>query len=206
MCRVPDTDDNAADDNPADLWLVRHGETEWSASGRHTSTTELELSEAGRRHASELRTRLAGVTFGRVLVSPRVRARTTCELAGFGDRAEVVDELTEWDYGDDEGLTTPEIRKSRPGWTLWRDGPQGGETADAVRRRADHVVQLARSSPGPVLAFSHGHMSRVLGARWIGLDVADGARLRLSTGGICVLGYERETPAVLRWNDTGELG
>jgi broad specificity phosphatase PhoE len=189
----------------AQLWLVRHGETEWSASGQHTGTTDIELSDAGRRLATALRERLAGIEFDRVLTSPLQRARVTAELAGFGDRAEVVPELAEWDYGQDEGRTTPEIREARPGWTVWRDGPLGGETAEVVGQRADKVIALATESTGRVLAFGHGHMSRVIGARWIGLAPAEGIRLKLSTAAVCVLGYDRETPAIVRWNDTGHL-
>ncbi len=189
----------------AELWLVRHGETEWSASGRHTGTTDIELSDGGRRHATTLRERLEGVEFARVLTSPLQRARVTCELAGFADRAEVLPDLAEWDYAQDEGLTTPEIREERPGWTVWREGPLGGETAEDVGRRADRVIALAAESAGAVLAFGHGHMSRVIGARWIGLPAAEGIRLKLSTAAVSVLGYDRETPAVVRWNDTGHL-
>jgi len=189
----------------AELWLVRHGETEWSASGRHTGTTDLELTEAGRAHATALRERLHGQEFARVLTSPLRRARVTCELAGFGDRAEIVTDLAEWDYGQDEGLTTLQIREERPGWTVWRDGPKGGETAEDVARRADRVIALAAESPGPVLAFGHGHLCRVVGARWIGLAPSEGIRLKLSTAAVCVLGHDRETPAVVRWNDTGHL-
>jgi broad specificity phosphatase PhoE len=188
-----------------ELWLVRHGETEWSASGRHTGTTDIELSEAGCRHAGTLRPRLEGQEFVRVLTSPLKRARVTCELAGFGDRAEVVPDLVEWDYGEDEGRTTPEIREDRPGWTVWSHGPRGGETAAEVGRRADAVIALAREADGPVIAFGHGHMCRVIGARWIGLPPEEGVRLKLSTAAISVLGHDRETPAVVRWNDTGHV-
>ena len=189
----------------AELWLVRHGETQWSASGQHTGTTDIELSEAGRRLATALRERLSGIRFDRVLTSPLQRARVTAELAGFGDRAEVVPELAEWNYGQDEGRTTPEIREDRPGWTVWRDGPREGETADEVGLRADKVIALAAESAGRVLAFGHGHMSRVIGARWIGLAPADGIRLQLGTAAVCVLGHDRETRAIVHWNDTGRL-
>ena len=188
-----------------ELWLVRHGETEWSASGRHTGTTDIELSEAGRRHAGALRERLAGVEFARVLTSPLKRARVTCELAGLADRAEVVSDLVEWDYGEDEGLTTAEIREERPGWTVWREGPRGGETAEEVGRRADRVIEMVGDPDGPVVAFAHGHLCRVVGARWIGLPPAEGIRLTLSTAAVCVLGYDRETRAVVRWNDTAHV-
>lgn len=189
---------------PGELWLVRHGETEWSAAGRHTSRTDVDLTQAGVEAARAVAARLAGTTFARVLSSPRLRARRTAELAGYRS-PEVLDDLREWDYGDDEGRTTAEIRADRPGWTIWADGPIGGETAADVGRRADRVVELVQAMGGPVLAFSHGHFCRVLGARWLGLDVADGAHLTLSTASVSVLGWERETPAVLHWNDTGAL-
>ena len=139
-----------------------------------------------------------------MLSSPLLRARRTAELAGVGS-PELVEDLREWDYGDDEGLTTAQIRESRPGWTVWRDGPQAGETCAEVGARADRVVELVRAVDGPVLAFSHGHFSRVLGARWLGLEVTDGAHLTLSTASVSVLGWERDTPAVLHWNHTGTL-
>jgi broad specificity phosphatase PhoE len=188
-----------------ELWVVRHGETEWSASGRHTSRTDVPLTEQGRAAAAQLGARLTGISFARVLTSPLTRARETCALAGLGDRAEVVEDLREWDYGADEGLTTAQIREDRAGWTVWADGPRGGESADEVGARADRIVATVRSIEGRVLAFSHGHMSRVIGARWLGLPVTEGAHLRLDTGAISVLGWERETPAVLLWNDTGQL-
>ena len=192
-------------DAPASqLWLVRHGETEWSASGRHTSRTDLDLTEAGVEAARSVADKLRGTSFARVLSSPLLRARRTAELAGAGS-PELVEDLHEWDYGDDEGLTTAQIRESRPGWTVWRDGPQGGETCAEVGTRADRVVELVRAVDGPVLAFSHGHFSRVLGARWLGLEVTDGAHLALSTASVSVLGWERDTPAVLHWNHTGTL-
>jgi probable phosphoglycerate mutase len=190
-----------------ELWLVRHGETEWSASGRHTGLTDIDLTDDGRRHALALRSRLAGHDFARVLTSPALRARVTCELAGYADRAEVVEDLHEWDYGQDEGLTTDEISRDVPGWTVWDPGPRGGETAAEITRRADRVVAMARSrEAGAVLAFAHGHICRVIGARWIGLAAVDGARLKLSTAAVSVLGYEHgTTPAIERWNDTGHL-
>jgi probable phosphoglycerate mutase len=192
-------------DAPASqLWLVRHGETEWSASGRHTSRTDLDLTEAGVEAARSVADKLRGTSFARVLSSPLLRARRTAELAGAGSPV-LVEDLREWDYGDDEGLTTAQIRESRPGWTVWRDGPTGGETCAEVGARADRVVELVRAVDGPVLAFSHGHFSRVLGARWLGLEVTDGAHLALSTASVSVLGWERDTPAVLHWNHTGTL-
>jgi probable phosphoglycerate mutase len=186
------------------LWLVRHGETEWSESGRHTSRTDLDLTEAGVEAARSVADKLRGTSFARVLSSPLLRARRTAELAGYPS-AQLLDDLKEWDYGADEGLTTAEIRQSRPGWTVWADGPAGGETCAEVGDRADRVIELVRAVEGPVLAFSHGHFSRVLGARWLGLEVTDGAHLTLSTASVSVLGWERDTPAVLHWNHTGTL-
>lgn len=194
-----------APDPTSQLWLVRHGETEWSANGRHTGRTDVDLTEVGERTARGVAARLPGLPWARVLTSPRLRARRTAELAGF-PAAEVVDDLQEWDYGADEGRTTAEIRQDRPGWTVWADGPRDGELAADVTRRADRVVELARSTDGPVLAFSHGHFSRVLGARWVGRPVDFGAHLYLATAAVCVLGFERESPVIDRWNDTGSLG
>jgi len=186
------------------LWLVRHGATAWSAAGKHTSSTDLDLVEAGVEEASTVGPKIGGASFGRVLSSPRLRARRTAEIAGFHD-PEVLDDLREWEYGEDEGRTTAEIREERPGWTVWGAGPAGGETAAEVGARADRVVDLVRATDGPVLAFSHGHFCRVLGARWLGLEVADGAHLALSTASVSVLGWERDVPVVLHWNHTGTL-
>jgi broad specificity phosphatase PhoE len=183
-----------------DLWLVRHGETEWSAAGRHTGRTDLPLTAAGEEAARGLGERLAGTDFARVLTSPLGRARDTCRLAGLSDRAEVLPDLREWDYGDYEGLTTPQIRDRRPGWSLWSDGCPNGESAADVGGRADKVISDVRAGHGPVAVFSHGHMLRVLAARWIGLDPAAGALLALDTASVSVLGYEREQPVIRHWN------
>lgn len=182
-----------------ELWLVRHGPTEWSEAGRHTSVTDLPLLPAGEEAARGLATRLGAVDFSLVLTSPRLRARRTAELAGHPD-AEVDDDLVEWAYGDYEGVTTPEIRRSVPGWTVWTHPSPGGESAAEVGARLDRVVARARAVEGRTLVFAHGHSLRVLAARWIGLDVAGGRLLRLDTATISVLGHERETPVVLRWN------
>ncbi len=183
-----------------DLLLARHGETEWSASGRHTGRTDLPLTERGRVRARGLAELLAGRRFALVLTSPLRRARETCELAGFGERAQARDDLREWDYGEYEGVTTPEIHERRPGWSLWRDGAPSGETAADVGARADRVIAAARRAGGDVIAFGHGHMLRVLGARWVGLPPEDGGLLALGTGSLCVLGYEHDLPVVVRWN------
>jgi probable phosphoglycerate mutase len=200
----PSEHDGEQDDRPS-LWLVRHGETEWSATGRHTSTTDVELTERGREQARAAGERLVGVSFRAVWSSPRRRAIDTCHLAGYAGAEQIVDDLAEWAYGADEGRTSAEIRADRPEWTVWTQGPLGGETAAEVQARADRVIERARALGGPVLAFTHGHFSRVLGARWVELAAADGARLRLSTGSVCVLGYERETPTVVHWNESGRL-
>jgi probable phosphoglycerate mutase len=145
--------------------------------------------------------RLRGHRFARVLTSPLARARQTCELAGFGPVAEVSDDLREWDYGDYEGMTTPEIRIMRPGWSLWADGTPGGESVAEVGRRADRVVAIVRAGGGDVLAFAHAHLLRVVAARWLGLPSTDGALLVLGPAAVGVLGWERETPVITRWND-----
>jgi probable phosphoglycerate mutase len=179
---------------------VRHAETEWSLTGRHTGLTDIPLTDSGRATARALAPRLREWRFQRVLVSPLRRARETCELCGLGDRAEACEELHEWDYGDYEGLTTAEILALRPGWSLWRDGCPGGENAEQVGLRADRVLAAMSSVEGPVAAFSHGHMLRVLGARWIELAPSAGARLALSAGALSVLGHERDTRVLARWN------
>jgi probable phosphoglycerate mutase len=178
--------------------VVRHGATEWSESGKHTSRTDLPLLPAGRERARRLGELLEPDAFAAVLCSPLRRARETCELAGFGDRAQIVDDLREWDYGDYEGLTTPEIRERDPDWSLWRDGCPGGEAPAQVAARADRV--LARVGEGATIAFAHGHILRVLAARWIELGASGGSRLVLAPAAICVLGHERETRVIQRWN------
>ncbi|RLV50851.1 histidine phosphatase family protein [Nocardioides mangrovicus] len=184
---------------PAELWLVRHGETEWSRDGRHTSVTELPLTEAGEQVAESLRPRLADVDFDLVLTSPRQRARRTAELAGFPE-AEVDDDLAEWAYGEYEGISTLQIRESVPGWTVWDYPCPGGESAEQVGDRLDRVVARVRADGGRCLAFGHGHASRVLAARWLGLPVRDGCHFALDTATISVLSAERESPVVQRWN------
>jgi len=182
--------------------LVRHAETEWSLNGRHTGRTDIPLTEHGRDVAAGLRARLSAWSFDLVLVSPSLRARETCELCGLDAGAQLRPDLLEWDYGDYEGLTTPEIREQRPDWRLWRDGCPGGESAADVGARADSVIEEILSSHARVAAFSHGHMLRVLGARWMAFGPECGARLGLSTAAICVLGHERDTQVIARWNDT----
>jgi probable phosphoglycerate mutase len=185
--------------------LVRHGATAWSESGQHTSRTDVPLTEAGRRNAECLRPRLAGRDFALVLTSPLSRARDTCRLAGLGDRAEVDDDLRELDYGDYEGRTTAEIREERPGWDVWSADPSGGETPAQAGDRADRVIARALAAGGDVALFGHGHMLRIVGARWIELAATEGARLALSTGAVCELGFERERRVVAAWNDTRHM-
>lgn len=182
--------------------LVRHAETEWSRAGRHTGRTDIPLTDEGRARAAELAERLRERRFALVLVSPLRRALETCELSGLAASAEQRADLMEWDYGDYEGLTTAQIRAERPGWNLWRDGCPGGENAAQVGIRADRVIAEAPAAEGDVALFSHGHVLRVLGARWVDLHPQQGARLGLSTGAVCVLGHERETAVLARWNDT----
>jgi len=183
-----------------EIVLVRHAETEWSLDGRHTGRSDIPLTDRGRAAASELAARLGRWRFRLVLVSPLQRARETCELCGLGGQASVREDLHEWDYGEYEGLTTAQVQATRAGWSLWRDGCPGGETAADVGARADRVLAELAAADGPVAVFSHGHMLRVLGARWIALYPAQGARLGLSTGAICVLGYEHGTQILSRWN------
>ena len=181
-----------------ELWLIRHGETEWSRSGQHTSRTDLPLTPEGEQKARAAGRLLHGHKFALVLSSPMQRARETARLAGF--EPEVIDDLREWDYGAYEGRTTQEIRKDAPGWTIWTAPPPGGETADQVGSRADRVIARAVSAGGDVAVFGHGHMLRVLAARWLELEATAGRFFVLATGSISVLGYERETRVIRVWN------
>ncbi|GAB4011629.1 histidine phosphatase family protein [Nocardioides ultimimeridianus] len=183
----------------SELWIVRHGATEWSTNGRHTSVTDLPLLPEGEVGAADLAPRLKGIGFAQVLTSPLARARTTAALAGFPD-AEVDDDLLEWRYGDLEGLTTPQIREMMPGWTIWTGPNPGGESAEQVGERVDRVIARVRAVEGRTLVFAHGHCLRALAARWLGLPASEGRLLKLDTSTLSCLGYERETPVVLRWN------
>jgi broad specificity phosphatase PhoE len=182
------------------MFLVRHGQTEWSRTGRHTSRTDIPVEAAGRVQAAEIGHRLKGRVLSLVLSSPKQRALETAQLAGM-KHVEVTDDLLEWDYGDFEGLTTPQIRAEHPAWTLWEDGAPGGESPSDVGRRADRVVERARSAGGDVVCFAHGHVLRVVAARWIGLPPSGGSMLFLDAGSLSVLGWEREVPVVVRWNE-----
>jgi probable phosphoglycerate mutase len=180
-----------------ELWLVRHGETEWSRDGKHTSTTDLPLTDQGEEVARSLAPRLTG-SFDRVLTSPRPRARRTAELSGHPE-AEPDEDLAEWAYGDYEGRTTEEIRETVPDWTVWSHPCPGGETGDQVAARLDRVVERCQDV-GRALVFGHGHALRALTARWLDLTVTDGRLFRLDTATVSVLGWERESPVVLHWN------
>jgi broad specificity phosphatase PhoE len=184
------------------LWLMRHGETEWSRAGAHTSRTDLPLTPEGERRAGNLKRLLGGLSFALVLTSPMRRAIDTCRLAGYGDAAQITPDLREWDYGSYEGRTTADIHTENPGWTIWTGTPPGGETAEQVAARADRVIERALSASGDVAVFGHGHMLRVLAARWLGAPPADGRFFALSTGSVSVLGWEREARVIERWNQT----
>jgi broad specificity phosphatase PhoE len=180
--------------------VVRHGETEWSLSGQHTSRTDLPLTERGRERARKLAPRFAGRSFALVLSSPMLRARETCELAGLGDQMELCDDLHEWDYGEYEGLTTPQIHEQNPDWVLWRDGCPGGETPGQVGARADRALARLRAGDGEAIAFAHGHILRVTAARWIAHEPSFGARVALGPGAVSALGFERQTEVLAHWN------
>jgi probable phosphoglycerate mutase len=181
--------------------VVRHGETEWSLSGQHTSVTDLPLTEHGQAQARAVHEKLAMIDFALVLSSPLQRAHETARLAGFGEQVELCEDLAEWNYGDYEGLTTPQIRDEHdPDWNLWRDGCPGGETAEQIGARVDRVLTRAAGIEGDVLCFAHGHVLRVLAARWVAQEVAFGAHLALAAAAVGVLGYERDTPVIDRWS------
>jgi probable phosphoglycerate mutase len=187
-----------------ELWLVRHGETEWSLSGAHTSRTDIPLTDHGRKRAEELRGFLKDTTFAKVFVSPMQRARETCEIAGFAAQAVVEPGLMEWDYGESEGKTTKEMRAkyNDPAWNVWTRPIVGGEPVEHVGERADAVIAKALDglTEGKVALFAHAHILRITAARWIGLEAKGGALFGLGTGSVSVLGWERETRVVSRWN------
>jgi len=183
-----------------EIWLVRHGETEWSRSGQHTSRTDLLLTADGERQAEGLRRMLAGHEFALVLSSPMKRAIETSRLVGL--TPQISEDLREWDYGDYEGLTTAEIQKRVPGWTVWTGPAPNGETVEHVAARAEQVISRAQAAGGDVALFGHGHLLRVLAARWIGLEPSGGRLLALSTASLSVLGHERETRVIRLWNET----
>ena len=185
----------------ARIFIVRHGETEWSAAGKHTSVTDLALTEEGRKQAALAAEKLTGEHFDLVLCSPLLRARQTAEIAGMIDTAEICEDLVEWRYGEYEGLTTPEIWEHHdPNWNLWRDGCPGGESPEQVGARVDRALERFAHIEGDGLVFAHGHILRVLAVRWLGMEVAAGAHFKLATAAIGVLGHERATPTVDRWS------
>ncbi|MEO8725440.1 MAG: histidine phosphatase family protein [Acidobacteriaceae bacterium] len=181
------------------LWLVRHGETAWSLSGQHTGTTDVPLTEHGREQAVEVGKLLQGKHFALVLTSPMGRARETCRLAGIQNPV-VDDNLREWDYGDYEGLSTPDVQKMRPGWSLWKDGVVHGETVEEVGERAKAVITKALAAEGEVLLVAHGHILRILTACWLGLPADDGRLFALETATLSSLGYEHQTRVIRSWN------
>ena len=183
------------------VFLVRHGETAWSRDGRHTGASDIPLDDSGRSEASALQPILARHKFELVLTSPLQRARETCRLAGFGTQAQLRPDLAEWDYGRYDGVTSAQIKEQRPDWSLWRDGGPGGESPDEVALRADRVIAEVRSVPGDVILFSHGHLLRVLAARWLGEAVSAGRFYALRPAGRSVLGYENEQPVIELWNE-----
>jgi len=183
-----------------EIWLIRHGETEWSKSGQHTGRTDIALTDHGRQQAEALRPILARQSFDRVLSSPLGRAMETCRLAGLGERAEAEPLLLEWDYGIYEGRTTPDIRKDVPDWTIWNSPIPQGESLEAIQERARTLVARLEQLPGRTALFAHGHILRVLAGVWIGDSARLGAHLVLGTATVSVLGYEREARAIVRWN------
>ncbi|SFJ47106.1 histidine phosphatase family protein [Planctomicrobium piriforme] len=185
-----------------EVYLMRHGETAWAASGQHTGLKDIPLTEAGIEEARRLQPRLAGIHFDAVLTSPLQRARKTCELAGFGQQAIVEPLAVEWNYGDYEGRTLAEIRQTRPDWHVFDDGCPGGESVAEITARADRMVAKLRTMSGRTAIFSHGHFCRVLAARWCGLDITFAKYLLLNTGAVCVLAYDRQLdqPAIRSWN------
>jgi probable phosphoglycerate mutase len=195
-------DDRATAESPTRLVLVRHGETEWSRSGRHTGRTDIPLTDIGRAQAERLGRELRGRTFSRVLSSPLARAVETCRLAGFGDRVELVDDLREWDYGAYEGRTRVEIAAEIPGWTVWTHPIVDGESLADVGRRADRVIAATLPIGGDVLMFAHGHILRILAARWIEEPPILGSRLELATATVSELGWEQDRRVIEGWNAT----
>ena len=202
---APSDPTHASDGRERNVWLVRHGETEWARLGRHTGRTDIPLTDTGREQAIELGRRLAGHTFALVLTSPLSRAAETAAISGFADAVVPDPDLQEWDYGDLEGRLTADIRRSYPGWTIWRGPWPGGETIDEVGDRADRIIARVRAIDGNVLLFAHGHLLRVLTARWLGLPPSAGGLFALGTATLSILGWERESPVVETWNEACHL-
>ncbi|QNI31300.1 histidine phosphatase family protein [Alloacidobacterium dinghuense] len=192
-------------DHKVRLWLIRHGETEWSLSGAHTSRTDIPLTDRGRERAAHMADHLHQQQFSLVLTSPRQRARETCSITGYGDVAQIDSDLSEWDYGEYEGRTTADIRKEQPGWTIWKNNPREGETLAQVKTRAQSIIDRCTASVGQVALFAHAHILRILAATWIGLPPEGGSLLALGTGSVSTLGFERETRVIETWNRSFEL-
>lgn len=188
-------------ESSAQVVMVRHGETEWSRSAKHTGRTDVRLTDVGRAQARGLATALAGRPFSTVLSSPLERARETASLAGYDGDARILPELSEWDYGAYEGRTTADVRRDIPGWSVWTHTIHGGETVDQVGERADALIDRICAASGDVLLFAHGHILRILAARWLGLRASEGRLFGLDTATVSILGFERETRVIRRWND-----
>jgi broad specificity phosphatase PhoE len=184
----------------SEIWVVRHGQTEWALTGQHTGSTDIPLTEEGRAEAAAVGRYLAGRKFALVLVSPLQRARESCRIAGYDAVAQVNPDLREWSYGRYEGLTSAEVQAGRPGWSLWDDGPEGGERVEDVAARAERVIARAEAAGGDVLLFAHGHVLRILAARWLGLPPNAGRLFALGTASLGMLGHERESRVLARWN------
>jgi len=191
---------NPPSDENMKLWLIRHGETEWSLSGAHTSRTDIPLTERGKQRAAKIRDYLAQRKFGLVLTSPLHRARETCRIAGYADVAQIDENLREWDYGIFEGRTTADIRKDQPDWSIWDSPVPEGEPVEHVAVRAQRVIDRALQAGGDVALFAHAHILRILAATWLGLEPRGGRLFALGTGSVSTLGYERETRVVSTWN------
>lgn len=188
------------DNSATTLYLIRHGQTDWAKSGQHTGRTDIPLNDCGKEQAQALRPALASLSFAQVLVSPLVRAQATAEIAGLGAQAKVTDDLAEFDYGSYEGITTADIRKQVPGWTVWTHPCPGGETLAQVQARCQRVIDLACQTPGAVALVAHGHVLRILAATWLGLPATEGRLFMLDTSTLSILGHEREARAIKVWN------
>tara|TARA_B110000444_G_scaffold17399_1_gene14788 strand:+ start:194 stop:787 length:594 start_codon:yes stop_codon:yes gene_type:complete len=188
--------------NERQLWLLRHGATEWANNGRHTGNTDLPLLPEGEEEAQQLAPALNTHQFATVFSSPLQRAKRTCELSGLGQQRRILESLREWNYGDYEGMTTPEIHKKIPNWTVWSHGCPNGEDAEAVQQRCEQTIAIALATPGEgdIALFAHGHVLRALTGTWLGLGAAGGRYFQLGTGTICILGFEREQRVITRWN------
>ena len=191
---------NPPSDENMKLWLIRHGETEWSLSGAHTSRTDIPLTERGKQRAAKIHDYLAQRKFSLVLTSPLQRARETCRIAGYADMAHIEENLREWDYGIFEGRTTADIRKDQPDWSIWDSSVPEGEPVEHVAARAQKVIDLALQAGGDVALFAHAHILRILAATWLGLEPRGGRLFALGTGSVSTLGYERETRVISTWN------